>query len=189
MSARSRSSQLRRLLDALTPRDATERAHQQRMLDLLESASDPFAREHYVPGHFTASAFVVSKERDALLLILHGKLNRWLQPGGHIDPTDADVIAAARREVAEEVALVDLPLAHDGIFDVDVHMIPARGEAAAHEHFDVRFVFEAPAGSGRAGSDAQASRWVQLTDVASLQTDESVLRAVQKLRELRPGGA
>jgi 8-oxo-dGTP pyrophosphatase MutT (NUDIX family) len=181
----SRRSQLAQLLDALVPADEAEQAHKARMQTLLGSPGDVFAREHYVPGHFTASAFIVSPARDAILLILHGKLGLWLQPGGHVDASDTDVIVAARREVEEEVSLSQLPLAHPGIFDVDVHVIPARKEAPAHEHFDVRFVFEAEASSGRAGSDAKDARWVSLDEVSKLQTDESVMRAVRKLRGAR----
>lgn len=178
----SRVPHLRKLLTTLAAGDAAEATFRERMLRLLEASASPFSRDHYVPGHFTASAFVVSKQRDQLLLILHGKLGRWLQPGGHVDDDDSDIVAAARREVAEEVNLVDLPLAHEGIFDVDVHVIPARASAPAHEHFDVRFLFEADAHSGRAGSDAKAARWVKLDEVGTLETDESVLRAVRKLR-------
>ncbi|MEN8041330.1 MAG: hypothetical protein ABFR95_07475, partial [Actinomycetota bacterium] len=48
-------------------------------------------RSEFEPGHFTASGFVTSPDGEALLLIHHGKLDRWLQPGGHIDPEDASV--------------------------------------------------------------------------------------------------
>lgn len=185
MSSTPRVQHLRELLAALAPRDAAESAFRERMSALVDDAGDPFSRDRYVPGHFTASAFVVSRQRDALLLILHGKLGRWLQPGGHVDASDASILDAARREVAEETGLVGLALAHDGIFDVDVHVIPARGKAPAHAHFDVRFLFEAEAGSGTAGSDARAMRWVKLADVSALETDDSVLRAVRKLREPR----
>jgi 8-oxo-dGTP pyrophosphatase MutT (NUDIX family) len=177
----SRRTHLRALIDALAPSDDIERAHKTDMLALLDASSDVLARDHYVPGHFTASAFIVSDDRSSLLLILHGKLGLWLQPGGHIDPDDTDVIAAARREVAEEVGLRNLPLAHGGILDVDVHAIPARVDAPAHRHYDVRFAFLAPTGSGRAGSDARDARWVKLADLATLQTDESVQRAARKL--------
>jgi 8-oxo-dGTP pyrophosphatase MutT (NUDIX family) len=184
----SRAAHLRELLERLTPHDATEREHQRRMLTLLERAADPFDRANYAPGHVTASAFIVDPDREQILLILHEKLARWLQPGGHVDAQDPDVIAAARREVQEETGLVNLPLAAAGILDVDIHAIPARDPAPAHEHFDVRFVFEAPRESGRAGSDARAVRWVGVAELlaqgsrAELPTDESVLRAVRKLR-------
>lgn len=161
--------------------DATEREHLTRMRALAASSGDAFARDHYMPGHFTASAFVLAPEADALLLILHAKLGRWLQPGGHVDPEDRDLVSAARREVAEETGLGALDLAHDGIFDLDVHVIPARAAEPAHEHFDVRFLFRAPDRSVCAASDARAVRWVPWTEVAAIESDASVGRAVAKL--------
>jgi 8-oxo-dGTP pyrophosphatase MutT (NUDIX family) len=129
------------------------------MLALLDVPGDPFARDHFVPGHFTASAFVLSPARDALLLIHHSKLHRWLQPGGHVDAGDPDVLFAAQREVEEEVGLVDLSPAEPGagLFDADVHRIPARRAEPEHEHFDLRFAFVAQSRAYRAGSDATAA--------------------------------
>src|SRR5262249_41384083 len=139
-----------------------ERQHRDRILTLLDESAAPFEREQYAPGHVTASAFVTNPQRDALLLILHGKLNLWLQPGGHVEPGDADVLAAARREVREELGLEALTPLGEGLLDVDVHTIPARGSQPAHEHFDVRFLFATAADSFRAASDARDARWFPL---------------------------
>ncbi len=178
---------LRALVRAHEPVDATEAGHRARMLALLDVPADPFARTHFGPGHFTASAFVLSPDARALLLILHSKLGLWLQPGGHIDPDDADVVAAARREVAEETGVLDLAgVPGAPLLDLDVHGIPPnprKGEPA-HEHFDVRVLFQARSWDFAAGSDAQAARWVSLPDVVDAGTDESVLRAVRRIATL-----
>jgi 8-oxo-dGTP pyrophosphatase MutT (NUDIX family) len=100
-----RREDLRELLERLQPQDRLEQAHKARMLDLVCDAVDPFDRAHYAPGHITASAFVVDRARAEVLLILHGKLGRWLQPGGHVDPSDSSVWVAAQREVREETGL------------------------------------------------------------------------------------
>ena len=168
-----------------TPTDDVEAVHHRRCLELIDAAGDPFSRDHWEPGHFTASSFILSADGSQLLLIFHGKLHRWLQPGGHVDPEDVDVEAAARREALEEVGLADLERVGAGIFDVDVHEIPARKADPAHAHFDVRFLFRAPEGAqARAGSDARGARWVPLAEVGSLESDESVLRAVRKLERM-----
>lgn len=165
------------------PYDAEETGHLQRMQELAaDPAADPCARAHFAPGHFTASAFVLSPEQDALLLIFHGKLARWLQPGGHIDETDRDVLAAARREVEEEVGISSLELVSPAPFDLDIHAIPAMRGEPAHAHFDVRFLFRAKDRSFRAGSDAKAARWVPLDEVSLDTSDRSVMRAVEKLQ-------
>lgn len=169
---------------ACQPTDPLEANHLRRLHALLEAPADPFHRGQFEPGHVTASAFVLSPDGGSLLLILHGKLHRWLQPGGHVDALDGDVEAAARREVAEEVDLHDLTavLAPGVPFDIDVHDIPALKNEPAHAHFDVRFLFRASSLAMRAGSDARAAQWVRLEAVQALESDASVLRAVAKLQ-------
>jgi ADP-ribose pyrophosphatase YjhB (NUDIX family) len=169
------------LLADFSPRDEDETTHLRHMRALAEVAADPCARDHFVPGHFTASAFILSPERDALLLIFHGKLARWLQPGGHVDPDDRDLLAAARREAAEEVGLPELELLSPAPFDLDVHDIPPLRGDPAHRHYDVRFLFRAPTREARAASDAKAVRWVPLSELNLELSDRSVMRAVEKL--------
>lgn len=176
---------LRALLTKAAAGDALEASYRARMLALVDSEGDCFSRDRFDPGHFTASAFVCSPEGGELLLILHGKLGLWLQPGGHVDPDDEDVFAAARREVAEEVGIRALDWFGAGpeIFDLDIHTIPARpGREPAHEHFDVRVLFRARTRAFEAGSDAKDARWVSLEDIRLGQSDESVMRAVRKLQ-------
>ena len=76
----------------------------------------------------------------------------------------------------------DLELMGSGVLDVDVHEIPARGDMPAHRHYDVRLLLASASASAEAGSDADAVRWVPLADVENVDTDESVMRAVRKIR-------
>ena len=188
-----RRKPLAAMLHAYQPVDAQESDHRARMLALLATAGDSCARDHFAPGHFTASAFVLSPDARGLLLIHHSKLDRWLQPGGHVEPGDADLLAAARRELHEEVGLRDLALELPGVLDLDVHAIAPRAGEPAHQHFDVRFLFRADSYELLAGSDAKAARWFELSCIDELQADRSVMRAVKKLLHLarpgaRPGG-
>lgn len=183
LSTDPRVAALAGALAGFRPADARETVHRDAMLALLATAAEPFARGSFAPGHFTASAFIVAPDGQRLLLIWHGKLLRWLQPGGHIEPTDAGMPDAARREVAEETGLTAAELdPQTRLLDVDVHTIPARRLEPEHRHFDVRYAFQARTEHAVAASDARALRWVAWDDVASLESDESVRRAVRKLR-------
>jgi 8-oxo-dGTP pyrophosphatase MutT (NUDIX family) len=173
--------ELSALLDAFQPFDAQERTHRDAMRRLVERGEPATERGHYVPGHFTASAFVLAPDADELLLILHGKLGLWLQPGGHVDADDPSLEAAARREVREETGLGELALLGPAPFDLDVHGIPERKGQPAHQHFDVRFLFRSASRQATAASDARAARWVALDAIGDAGSDRSVLRAVDKL--------
>jgi 8-oxo-dGTP pyrophosphatase MutT (NUDIX family) len=166
-----------------------------RMIALLEHARDPFSRQNLDPGHFTASAFVLSPDRRRVLLVHHRKLGRWLQPGGHIEATDVDLAAAARREVLEETGIDTLappvivaPLGSVAppcaIFDVDIHVIPANPKDGAHLHFDVRYAFVAGGDHLDASPEVLGARWVDLDAVAELTDELSVLRCVARLEHI-----
>lgn len=166
------------------PPDPREQAFQVRMLDLLRLPA-PTSRHTFVPGHLTASAFVLSPERDAVLLIFHKKLGIWVQPGGHIEPEDPSLLHAALREVSEEVGLTLPEGVVASVFDLDIHAIPARKDEPAHEHFDVRYCFIAPTRDFMASDEVADARWAPLAQIEQLTQDESVLRAARKLSHFR----
>lgn len=177
----SRVLDLRLLLEAYEPApDEVESVAA--IADLISGDGDVMSDSFYSPGHVTASAFVVNRERTRLLMIHHAKLRRWLQPGGHVDPGE-DVLTAAIREVEEETGVVGRPVG-DGIFDVDVHSIPARRDRPAHTHFDVRFLLEALSDELADSDEVLGVRWVPFDEVMDLDTDDSVRRATLKLSNL-----
>lgn len=149
-----------------------------RIIAFVEAHAGCFERT-LAEGHVTGSAWVVNPERTHALLVHHRRLGRWLQPGGHCDG-NPDVLATALREVLEETGIEARPMS-EAVFDVDVHDIPARGAEPAHVHYDIRFLAEAPLSAVPVVSpESRDVRWVALGAIASLSTDESVLRLVAK---------
>lgn len=172
----------------MEPRGDLERSHRAALFELLALPGDVASREHYVPGHLTASAFVLAPDRSALLLIHHGKLGRWLQPGGHVDDEDPTLLAAALREVREETGLAD-PQVLLWPFDVDVHEIPPCGDAPAHEHYDVRALLIARTWTIAGSSDAEDARWFSWAELEEgAASDSSVSRVIGKLKGLGLAG-
>ncbi len=174
----TRASDLRGRLEAYRA-PAEEADSVAATLQLLDQSADPMSADHFVPGHVTASAFVVDRSHTRLLLIHHGKLHLWLQPGGHVDPGE-DVLTAAIREVEEETGVIGVPI-DAGVFDVDVHPIPPSGGRPAHNHYDVRFLLEATGEDLIESDEVLDVRWVRFDDVGEIVTDGSVLRATKKL--------
>jgi 8-oxo-dGTP pyrophosphatase MutT (NUDIX family) len=177
-AAASRASLLDELR-AYVPADAREAAMHARLIAFVTANADAFERT-LAAGHVTASAWIVDPARTRALLAHHRKLDKWLQLGGHADG-DPDVRGAALREAREESGLTSLRFAADGIYDLDVHAIPARPGEPAHEHYDVRFALEAdPAEPLVTSAESHALAWIALGDLAAYGADESVLRLARK---------
>lgn len=150
-----------------------------RFIGFVNAHADCFERSLAI-GHITGSAWVVSADGSEILLTHHRKLGRWLQLGGHADG-DPDVIAVALKEAREESGLERFELVGTGIFDLDVHPIPARKLEPEHLHYDVRFVFRATGETCYTVSEESHDlRWVPLDEVAMLTQEESMLRMVRK---------
>jgi 8-oxo-dGTP pyrophosphatase MutT (NUDIX family) len=132
-----------------------------RVLELLADGPAVLGRAHRA-GHVTASALVVDADRR-LLLCLHRRLGKWMQLGGHCEPGDATLAAAALREAAEESGIAGLEIDPEPI-DVDVHDVrcaTADGRAAGPSvHFDVRFLVRCAAGrTERISAESSALAW------------------------------
>jgi 8-oxo-dGTP pyrophosphatase MutT (NUDIX family) len=161
---------------------AEQRTQTDRIIDFIRSCDAPWRRS-MLQGHLTASAWIVDAASENALLVHHKKLDKWLQPGGHIDDEDASFLDAALREAREETGLASVvPLWKDAptaLFDVDVHAIPERGAEPVHYHYDLRFCFVADrsddvVASANESNDAQ---WFSLPAISSdMRFDSSVRR-------------
>ncbi|GAB3007976.1 NUDIX hydrolase [Streptomyces pseudoechinosporeus] len=129
-------------------------------------------------GHITASALVIDPEKGRVLLTLHKKLRMWLQMGGHCEPQDATVKAAALREATEESGIAGLTLLPGGPVRLDRHPIPP----PCHCHFDVQYAVLAPVAAVQEISDESLDlRWFAYDEVADV-ADDSVVRLLAATR-------
>jgi len=162
-----------------------EKSRVERVQMLVESHPDCFDRR-CLPGHVTASAWIVSHDLERCLLTHHRKLDRWLQLGGHADG-DPDVVAVALRDAEEESGLSGFEvLSRDQTgrpepLDVDVHVIPARANEPEHEHHDIRFLLRAPAGQELVQSEESIDLgWFSWADLRRIADEQSLLRMAHK---------
>jgi 8-oxo-dGTP pyrophosphatase MutT (NUDIX family) len=177
--------ELLNLLTHYRSRFMEEEAFIRRAIDFVKQHEKIFDRE--TPIHVTGSAWVVSPDRELVMLMHHRKLNQWFQPGGHADG-DADILRVALRECAEETGLEPshIRLIDSSIFDVDLHATPAMGKTPPHEHIDIRFVVEIDDWLTIPGNDeSHAVEWFPLYQVLRHNNNRSTYRMLEKTRGMR----
>jgi 8-oxo-dGTP pyrophosphatase MutT (NUDIX family) len=180
------------LLERYLARNPDERVSVDHVRQFVRANRDCFLRS-CVDGHLTASAWIVSHDHSSFLLTHHAKLARWLQLGGHADG-DPDLAAVALREAREESGLHAFEFAWLGgaalPLDVDVHLIPARGDEPAHLHHDVRYLLVAPREQAlRVSSESLDLRWFPRSRADEVLEDESLRRMARKASRWLHGGA
>ncbi|CAA9292873.1 MAG: Coenzyme F420-0:L-glutamate ligase @ F420-1:L-glutamate ligase / Nitroreductase family protein Rcas_3978, partial [uncultured Corynebacteriales bacterium] len=169
----------RATLAAWTPPDEDQRSLATVLLAYLDARPDA-TRRACRPGHLTASALVLDATGSRVLLTLHPRVGAWVPLGGHLEPEDATLAAAAAREAAEESGIPDLRLdpvpLHVGVHPVTCSLgVPTR-------HLDVTFLLTAPDGARPVRSD-------ESDDLAWFPVDALPAGAVADLPPLLAHGA
>jgi 8-oxo-dGTP pyrophosphatase MutT (NUDIX family) len=152
------------------------------VVDFELLTDDPLAyKRERLAGHFTASAWIVNKERTHTLLTLHRKLGRWLQLGGHADGNE-NLLEVAMKEAVEESGLKSLEMVGLTIFDLDKHIIPDRPHVPEHFHYDVRYLFEADLNEPLQISEESISlAWIAFDSVIDMiGYNPSIIRMLEK---------
>ena len=130
---------------AYTPWNEQEARDKALLLSFLESSQDIYTRDN-AAAHLTASAWVVSPDRQQVLMIYHNIYHSWSWMGGHADG-DRDLLHVAQKEVMEESGLKKLKLLSPEIFSLEILTVDGhvkRGSyVSSHLHLNVTYLFEA----------------------------------------------
>ena len=116
--------------------------HDLALMRALVSAPNVLTRENKV-CHFTASSWIVSRDRHQVLAVYHRIYQSWAWTGGHADGED-DLLSVAIREAREETGihtiqpLLERPFSAE-ILTVDGH--EKRGEyVPSHLHLNLTYL-------------------------------------------------
>lgn len=132
-------------IGAYCPVNEQEQHDKAELLRWLSSGLDVYSRSCNA-AHLTASAWVVSPDRQKVLMIYHNLYDSWAWMGGHADGM-TDLHEVARKEVMEECGLTELKSLSDDIFSLEVLTVDGhekRGKyVSSHLHLNVTYLFEA----------------------------------------------
>jgi 8-oxo-dGTP pyrophosphatase MutT (NUDIX family) len=163
------------------PEDGAATKSRELVLMLLDCTASPFSRDQFTPGHITCTGLVLHPAGDRVLLVHHRRLDRWLLPGGHVEPEDATIADAARREVVEETGARLHPDPNPPLASIDVHGIPGKGREPYHLHHDLIFHFRAAHDSIEVSPESRAVLWCPLAEFERYAVPANVQRALARL--------
>jgi len=150
------------------------------VLLLLERTPAPFSRQQFTPGHVTGTGLVLAPDGERILLVHHRRLDRWLLPGGHVEPEDATAGDAARREVIEETGAVLTDHGQPALIGIDVHGIPPRKSEPYHLHHDLMFSFQATSEHFQVSSESREVLWCAPAEFGQYEIPGNIRRAYER---------
>lgn len=132
-------------LEQYRPFNEQEARDREELLRRIRSGEELYTRDN-TAAHFTASAWVVSPNRDQVLMAYHNLYDSWAWLGGHADG-ERDLLSVAMREVREESGLVQLRPVSQDIYSLEILTVNGHEKhgryVSSHLHLNLTYLLEA----------------------------------------------
>lgn len=182
---------LRKEIEKYVPYDEVEAKDKEVILKYMNTFDNLLVRDNEF-AHFTASNWIVNKERTKVLMIYHNIYKTWAWTGGHSDGEE-DLLKVALKEAEEETGIKNFKLLSDGIYSIEILGVSAhekRGKrVATHLHLDCCFLLEADEKDAvRIKEDENSGiEWVNIEDVIQKISEAQMIPVYTKLNEKLKG--
>lgn len=178
---------LKELLEKYKPYNEQEESDKKLMLEYIENFDDVLTRKNEM-CHFTASSWIVNKQRTKVLMIYHNIYKSWAWTGGHCDGDD-NTLHVALKEAKEECGLENIKVLLDEpasieIVSVDGHI--KRGKyVSTHVHLNISYLFEADESDELKIKEDENSgvKWINIEEIDKVISEPKMLPIYNKLNE------
>lgn len=131
-------------IKAYEPFNEQEEKDKTLFIKWLESGVDVFNRTNEV-AHFTATSWIVNKDRTKVLMAHHNLFKTFAWLGGHADGTK-DLLEVAIKEMKEESGIVNYKVISKDIFTLETLCVRGHEKnnsyVPTHLHLNVTYLFE-----------------------------------------------
>lgn len=136
---------LRKKIELYIPKCEQEEQDKSLMLKYIDINDDVLFRTNQA-AHFTASSWIVNRDRTKVLMIYHNIYDSWSWTGGHADG-EYDLLSVAMREASEETGITVVKPVYGDIFSIEVLTVDGHIKngkyVSSHIHLNVTYLLEA----------------------------------------------
>ena len=183
-----KENRIKEQIEKYEPYNEQEAKDKETMLKYINTFDDVLTRSNEF-GHFTASSWVVNKERTKVLMIYHNIYKSWSWTGGHADG-ESNLLQTAIRELKEETGIKNVRILDNNIFSLEIICVDGhvkRGKyVSSHVHLNLTYLLEVDENEDLKIKEDENSgvRWVNIEDVEKVVTEKWVAENVyRKLNE------
>lgn len=178
---------LKKILEDYVPYNEQEENDKQMMLKYIDTFEDVLTRENRM-SHFTASSWIVNKERTKVLMIYHKIYDSWAWTGGHCDG-DSDTLHVALKEANEETGIENFKVLSDGVYSIEIVSVDGhikRGKyVPTHLHLNISYLLEADENDAlRIKEDENSGvKWIDIKEVNNVISEPKMKPIYDKLNK------
>ena len=178
---------LKEQIEHFEPFNEQERADKEMMLEYINTFTDVLTRGNKM-CHFTASNWIVNKERTKVLMIYHNIYQSWAWTGGHADG-DGNLLHVALKEAEEETGLKNLKVLKQDIYSLEILTVDShikRGKfVPSHLHLDCCYLWEADENETLKIKEDENSgvKWIDINKVIEITNEPKMIPIYQKLND------
>lgn len=174
-------------LEKYVPYNEQEENDKEMMLKYIDTFEDVLTRENRM-CHFTASSWIVNKERTKILMIYHKIYDSWAWTGGHCDG-DSDMLHVALKEATEETGIENFKVLSDGIYSIEIVSVDGhvkRGKyVPTHLHLNISYLLEADEHDElRIKEDENSGvKWIDISEINNVVSEPKMIPIYEKMNK------
>ena len=175
------------ILKEYIPYNEQEEKDKELITYCLKTLDNIYTRESKL-AHFTASSWIVNKDRSKTLMIFHKQYNSWAWTGGHCDG-ETNFLKVALKEAKEETGLENISPISSNIFSIEIlgvdGHIKKEEYVSSHQHINITYLLEANENETlRIKEDENTGvKWFPIEQAIEVSTETAMKDVYKKLNE------